>query len=223
MIDSHAHIYAKEFDEDRDAVIARAQEAGITKIILANADCESLPKLLEVCKHYPEMCVGSIGLHPTDVDANYQQQIDTLKAAFDSYPFVAIGEIGVDLYWDKTYIAEQKDALKQQFEWAVEKDLPVILHIRDAFELFYEIMGECKDLPLRGVIHSFSGNETDVEKIKSLGNFYFGINGIATFKNSKMDEVIRHIGLDHLLIETDAPFLAPVPKRGKRNEPAFVA
>ena len=223
MIDSHAHIYSDVFDEDRDEVIARAKEAGIDKIILANADMISLPKLLDVCKKYPDTCYGSIGLHPTDVKADYKELLAELKSHFDDYPFVAIGEIGVDLYWDKTFEQEQKDALLTQIAWAVEKDLPIILHIRDAFDLFYEIMDACPELPAKGVIHSFSGTIEDVRRIKALGNFYFGINGIATFKNSNMDDVVKEIGLDRLMIETDAPFLAPVPKRGKRNEPAFVA
>ncbi len=223
MIDSHAHIYSDAFDEDRDEVVARAKEAGVDKIILANADMESLPKLLEVCNKYPDTCFGSIGLHPTDIKEDYKEVLAELKSHIGDYPFVAIGEIGVDLYWDKTFEKEQKDALLTQIAWAVEKDLPIILHIRDAFDLFYEIMDECQELPSKGVIHSFSGTVEDVKRIKALGNFYFGINGIATFKNSNMDDVVREIGLDRLLIETDAPFLAPVPKRGKRNEPAFVA
>ncbi|MGL4291965.1 MAG: TatD family hydrolase [Bacteroidales bacterium] len=222
MIDTHAHIYAKEFDPDRDDVVKRAIEAGVEKIILANVDRNSLQSLLDVCQKYPDICVPTIGLHPTEIGADYEKELDYLETQIGLHPYKAIGEIGFDLYWDKTYHKEQVDAFRRQTEWAHKLNLPVIIHVRDAFGLLHPELERCKSLNLHGIIHSFSGNAEDVRKIRSYGDYYFGINGIATFKKSTLPEVIREIGIDHLVVETDAPYLAPVPFRGKRNEPSLV-
>lgn len=222
MIDTHAHIYSEEFDLDREDVIKRAKEAHIDHIILANVDVESFPKMIKTCLLYPEICLPSVGLHPTSVDSNFQQQLDILVKKISQYDFKAVGEIGLDLYWDQTFRQEQLEAFEQQLRWASELDLPVIIHVREAFEELHKTINKVKHLNLSGVIHSFSGNTTDVKRIKDAGNFLFGINGIVTFKKSSLDEVVKEIGLSHLVLETDAPYLAPVPLRGKRNEPSYM-
>lgn len=222
MIDTHAHIYSEEFDADRDEVIKRALERGVDKIILANVDSESLAPLLQTCHDYPNLCIPTIGLHPTSVDANYEKVLAVMRARSGEYPFRAIGEIGLDLYWDTTYREQQLAAFDEQLLWAAELDLPVIIHVRDAFEDLHMALAKRSDLNLRGIIHSFSGNADDVRRIRTYGDFYFGINGIVTFKKSTLPEVIKAIGPTHLVVETDAPYLAPVPHRGKRNEPAYV-
>lgn len=223
MIDTHAHIYAEEFDQDRDDVVKRAVERGIEKIILANVDSESLNPLIETCNKYPDVCIPTIGLHPTSVDANYKQVLADMRARMGECEFKAIGEIGLDLYWDKTYREEQLVAFDEQLLWAAELDFPVIIHVRDAFDDLHMALSKRADLNLRGIIHSFSGDAEDVRRIRTYGDFYFGINGIVTFKKSTLPEVVKAIGAEHLVVETDAPYLAPVPHRGKRNEPAYVA
>ncbi|MEG1587489.1 MAG: TatD family hydrolase [Bacteroidales bacterium] len=222
MIDTHAHIYSEEFDQDREEVIKRAVGAGVEQIILANVDAGSLEPLLKIWKQHPDVCIPTIGLHPTSVEADFEEQLSILEKEIDRYPFCAIGEIGIDLYWDKTYREQQLVAFGRQLQWAHERDLPVIIHVRDAFEDLHRTLETHKHLNLRGIIHSFSGTAEDVEKIRENGDFLFGINGIATFKKSHLPDVIRTIGADHLVVETDAPYLAPVPYRGKRNEPAYV-
>lgn len=222
MIDTHAHIYSSEFDLDRNEVIQRAIEAGVTHIILANVDSESFPQLIQTWQTYPEICVPTLGLHPTNVQENYRDELAFLESQLDKYPYCAIGEIGLDLYWDKSFLAQQYDAFEIQMGWAAKKDLPVIIHIRDAFEEMHHALKQLAALPKRGIIHSFSGSVADVHKIKEAGNFLFGINGIVTFKKSTLPDVVKEIGLNHLVLETDAPYLAPTPHRGKRNEPALM-
>ena len=222
MIDTHAHIYAEEFDEDRAEVIKRAKEAGVSHIVLANVDRESFPSMMKTCSEYPDMCIPTIGLHPTSIGENWKEELSFMEEQLHKYDFKAIGEIGLDLYWDKTYLKEQIEALETQLRWASERNLPVIIHVRDAFPELHEVLHRMKGLKLRGIIHSFSGDAQDVGKIKEAGDFLFGINGIVTFKKSTLPEVVKEIGLNHLVVETDAPYLAPAPHRGKRNEPAYV-
>ena len=195
MIDTHTHIYLTEFDNDRDDVVLRAREAGITKVILPNVDLTTIRSLDEAVNRYTGFCFPAMGLHPTSVDSNYKKALDHIAKLLDTSEYCAIGEIGLDLYWDKTFIAEQIDALTQQMRWASSKKLPVIIH---------------------------SGTPDDVSMISEFGDFYFGINGVATFKNVHMEDVVKKIGLHRLLLETDAPYLTPVPFRGKRNEPAYI-
>ena len=222
MIDTHAHIYSQEFDDDRDDVVRRAREAGLQKIVLANVDGSTIDDLLKTWKRYSDICVPTVGLHPTSVTPEYLHELASLEKKFTEYPFCAIGEVGLDLYWDKQYRSEQMDLFARQLSWAAEVDLPVIVHVRDAFTELHEVMSKCKKSNLRGVIHSFSGDADDVRKLKDYGDFLFGINGIVTFKKSALPDLIPTIGLDNLLVETDCPYLAPVPYRGKRNEPSYV-
>lgn len=222
MIDTHAHIYSEEFDQDREEVIKRAREAGVEQIVLANVDRESLNPLLQTWKDYPDICIPTIGLHPTSVGENFESELDFIGQQIAHYPFKAIGEIGLDLYWDQTFREQQLIAFETQLGWASQQNLPVIIHVRDAFADLHEVLTKTRSLQLQGIIHSFSGTTEDVRRIRENGDFYFGINGIATFKKSTLPDVIREIGLDHLVVETDAPYLAPMPYRGKRNEPSYV-
>ncbi len=222
MIDTHAHIYSEEFDTDRDEVINRARTAGLSHIILANVDRSSYEPMLKTCSDYPDICIPTLGLHPTSIAEDWKTELDFIESKLDEHPFAAIGEIGLDLYWEKKFINEQQTAFKTQLQWAAERDLPVIIHVRDAFPELHSTLSEMKHLNLRGIVHSFSGDLEDVQKIKDAGNFLFGINGIVTFKKSTLPDIVKAIGIDHIVIETDSPYLSPMPHRGKRNEPANV-
>ncbi|MCH5327406.1 MAG: TatD family hydrolase [Coprobacter sp.] len=222
MVDTHTHIYLPEFDADREAVVGRAREAGLTRLVLPNVDLTTVQPLTETVAQYPGFCLPAMGLHPTSVDDGYRQTLDAVFRLLDEGAYCAVGEIGLDLYWDKTYAAEQIDALKQQMIRASEKNLPVIIHCREAMPEMLQVLEELKPLPMRGVFHSFAGTVDDVAVIAAAGDFCFGINGVVTFKNVHIDDVVREIGLHRLLLETDAPYLSPVPFRGKRNEPAYI-
>ena len=222
MIDTHSHIYSEEFDNDRSDVINRALESGVNKIILANVDLESYQPLINTCNVNPGVCFPTVGLHPTSIKENYKDILSILKDRLNDQKFVAIGEIGLDLYWDKTFIKEQIEAFETQIEWSLELNLPIIVHVRDAFKELHEVLQKYKDRNIRGIIHSFSGDSEDVIKIKEFKDLYFGINGVVTFKNSSLSKIIPEIGLEKIVLETDAPYLSPVPFRGKRNESSYV-
>lgn len=222
FIDTHAHLYTEEFDEDRAEIIQRALDANVQKILLPNIDWESVPKMYDLEQQYPENCFAMMGLHPTSVAANYQEILAEMYQELHRRKFVAIGEIGIDLYWDKTFVIEQKEAFKTQISWAKEFDIPFVIHARDSFQEIYEVLDDVWEDKLRGVFHCFTGTEKDVEKIMSYQNMYFGIGGVSTFKKSDLSTVIPSIPLDKLLLETDSPYLAPVPKRGRRNESSYI-
>ena len=221
LIDTHSHIYSEEFDTDRVQTIQRAKNAGISHIILPNVDSESLPRMLSLETEYPDYCYTAIGLHPTSVKENYQEELTLVKSELDRRKWIAIGEIGIDLYWDKTSLNEQIIAFQQQIEWALEYKLPVIIHVRNSFSETMQALEPYKDSGLKGVFHSFTGSIKDAHEIIEFGGFKLGINGIVTFKNSGLDTVIEQIDLKHLLLETDSPYLTPSPHRGKRNESAY--
>lgn len=222
MVDTHTHIYLPEFDEDREAVVERAEKSGITCMILPNVDAETILPLQQTLKDYPSLCRGAMGLHPTSVNENYISDLRNIEAELDRGEYCAVGEIGVDLYWDRSFAKEQFEAFGIQVRWACERNLPVIIHSRDAFDEIVSVLKSLSSLPLKGVFHSFGGTPEQVRMIRELGDFYFGINGIVTFKNARLDATVQEIGLDLLLLETDAPYLAPVPFRGKRNEPSYI-
>lgn len=222
MIDTHSHIYDQSFDNDIDNVINRALENGVDKILMPNIDLETIEPMLKLSDAYPHNCFSMMGLHPTSVDDNYLDVLKKIYLLFDKYKFIGVGEIGLDLYWDKSFLAQQIDALKIQLSWAIEKDLPISLHVRDAFDEAFEVFDSIDTSRLRGVFHSFGGNHEQLKKVLSYSNFMIGINGVVTFKNSKLDEVLKDFNLDRVVLETDAPYLTPVPFRGKRNEPAYV-
>lgn len=223
MIDTHSHIYAEEFDKDRDETIERAKVAGVEKIILPNVDSDSLQRMLDTEKLFPDYCYAAIGLHPTSVGENVASELARVRSELECRKYIAIGEIGIDLYWDKTFRREQIDALHTQLDWALEFDLPVIIHVRDSHLDTIEAMKDYSGKGLRGVFHCFTGSHIEAEQIFALGNFMLGIGGVVSFKNSGLSDNLRHIPLNRLVLETDAPYLAPTPHRGKRNEPAYLS
>ncbi len=222
MIDTHAHIYASEFDNDRDDVVQRALEQGVEKILLPNIDLESIQPMLATEAAYPDVCRSMMGLHPCYVDSNVKQTLDTIHSWFDKHSFIAVGEIGIDLYWDKTYKAEQEMAFITQLNWAKEMNLPVVIHTRDSIEETLALLRSEQDGSLSGVFHCFGGSVEEAKAINDLG-FHLGLGGVSTFKNGGMDKVIPHLDMNYVILETDCPYLAPVPHRGKRNEPAYVS
>lgn len=222
MIDTHSHIYSEEFDTDRAETIQRAKEAGISHIILPNCDSGTLPGMLAMEAEYPGYCHAAIGLHPTSVKADYEKELDLVKSELERREFIAIGEIGIDFYWDKTYYKEQVIAFQKQIEWGLEYKLPVIIHVRDSFRETMDALAPYKGSALKGVFHSFIGTLEEAQEIIAFGGFKLGINGIVTFKNSGLAAVVEQIELQHILLETDSPYLTPTPHRGKRNESAYV-
>lgn len=222
MIDSHSHIYSEEFEADRDEVIRRAQDIGVKHIILPNCDSGTLTQMLTLEAVYSGYCHATIGLHPTSVKENYEEELALIKSELERRDYLAIGEIGIDLYWDKTFYNEQVLVFKKQIEWALQYHLPVIIHVRDSFRDTMNELKPFKNSELTGVFHSFTGTLEEAQEIIDFGGFKLGINGIVTFKNSGLAEVIEKIDLKHLLLETDSPYLTPVPYRGKRNESAYV-
>ncbi|WP_162045298.1 TatD family hydrolase [Vibrio taketomensis] len=220
MIDTHAHIYASEFDNDRDLVVERALNQGIDKILLPNIDLESIEPMLATEAAYPTICRSMMGLHPCYVDSNVDQTLATIYSWFSKHNFIAVGEIGIDLYWDKTYRTEQEKAFVTQLNWAKEMQLPVVIHTRDSIEETLSLLRGEQDGSLHGVFHCFGGSVEEAKAINDLG-FHLGLGGVSTFKNGGMDQVIPHLDMDYVILETDCPYLAPVPHRGKRNEPAY--
>jgi TatD DNase family protein len=220
-IDTHAHIYSPKFDSDREEVVQRAVENGVDKIYMPNIDVDSIDAMLEAELRYPGVCIPMMGLHPCDVGKDFEKQLYVMEAWLDKRPFAAVGEIGLDLYWDKTFFEHQKEALKIQIDWAKRKGLPIILHCRESIDETIEIVKGMKDDPLTGIFHCFTGDLEQAKQIIDMG-FLLGIGGVATFKNGGLDKVIPEIGLEHLVLETDAPYLAPVPHRGKRNSPEYI-
>ena len=223
LIDTHAHLYAKEFDEDREAVLQEAINVGVKKILLPNIDESSIEGMHALCEQFPDVCFPMMGLHPCSVKANYEEQLATIKAAFQVNKHIAIGEIGIDLYWDKSLVREQMLAFEAQIKWAKEVGLPIVIHARDSFDEIFEVVDGLNDERLTGIFHCFTGTEEQAHKILNYGGFKLGIGGVVTFKNSGLSEVLKNVPLTALVLETDAPYLAPVPKRGKRNESAYVS
>jgi len=223
MIDTHSHIYTEEFDADSAEAIQRAKDAGVKHIILPNVDSETLPRMLALEATYPYYCSAAIGLHPTSVNENYQQELNLAKTELERRKYIAVGEIGIDLYWDKTFLKEQILCFQQQIEWALAYKLPVIIHIRNSFRETMDVLQPFKNKGLTGVFHSFTGSLAEAEEMLAFGGFLLGINGIVTFKNSGLAEVVSKIDIKNIILETDSPYLTPTPHRGKRNESAYLA
>ncbi|MEI8205177.1 MAG: TatD family hydrolase [Bacteroidota bacterium] len=221
MIDTHSHIYSEEFDADITDVIQRAKDVGVQHIILPNVDRDTLSRMLKLESDYPDYCHACIGLHPTYVKAEYDDELAIVKNELERRKYFAIGEIGIDLYWDKTFLKEQIIVFQQQIEWALEYDLPVIIHVRNSFNETMNALAPFKKRGLTGVFHSFTGSIETAREIIKMGGFKFGINGTVTYKNSGLPAVLQQIDLEYLLLETDSPYLTPVPHRGKRNESAY--
>ena len=222
LIDSHTHIYGEEFDLDREAMLQRADEAGVGQMVLPCVDRESYERMLPLVVAHPLRLFPCIGLHPTSVKEDYQAELTYMREQLELHRPTAVGEIGLDFYWDRTYEAEQVAAFREQLQWAARLDLPVILHIREAFSKAFEILRAVNLPELHGVFHSFTGSSEELEEALSFERFAIGINGVVTFKNSSLKDYVTRVPLGRLLLETDAPYLAPTPNRGKRNEPSFL-
>jgi len=221
FIDTHTHLYLPEFDTDRDEVVSRAISNGISKMLLPNIDLDSVEPLLSAVGKDPGICYPMAGLHPTSVKEDYLSQLEKLEYIFTLHRFIAIGEIGIDLYWDKTFLREQIISFRRQIEFACERNLPVVIHSRDAFPEVFSVLDEFKGKNLKGVFHAFTGNINDAWKAIEIG-FKLGIGGIVTFKNSGLDKIVKETGPEHIILETDSPYLAPAPFRGKRNESSYI-
>ena len=223
FIDTHTHLFLKQFEDDIDDVIEIAIRSGITKMFLPNISSETTDSMLQLCEKYPENCFAMMGLHPCDVKKEtMEKELLHVEEMLEKEKFIAVGEIGLDLYWDKTTLEIQKMAFEFQIELAKKHKLPIVIHVRNSFEQAIEIVENLNDENLSGVFHCFTGNVDDSKRITDLGNFYLGIGGVLTFKNSGVDTTIEKIDMKHLLLETDSPYLSPTPFRGKRNESKYI-
>ena len=207
MIDTHSHLFAEEFADDLPQVIERAKAAGVRKVFMPNIDDTTIRELLEVCEAYKGFCYPMLGFHPTSVDGDYKARLMPMKKL---------------LYWDKTYLKEQQAALDEQIHWALEYDLPLIIHCREAFPELFEVLSPYKNTNLSGIFHSFTGNAEEAEQLSDYPAFRIGINGVVTFKKSTLPETLKNVPLGKIVLETDSPYLAPVPNRGKRNETSYI-
>jgi TatD DNase family protein len=219
--DTHTHLYAQEFDIDRPAMIKRAIDSGISRLFLPNIDCQSIQPMLDLVWAFPENCFPMMGLHPCSVDEDVEAQLFQIQKWLKKRKFYAIGEIGLDYYWTLDFKEQQISAFKKQLQWAIQFNLPVVIHSRNSTADVIAVLKEMNHSKLRGIFHCFSGTEEEAKEIISLG-FYLGIGGVLTFKNSGLDKAIENISLEHLVLETDAPYLAPIPYRGKRNESVYL-
>ena len=223
FIDTHSHLFLEEFTDDLPEVIDRAKTAGVSKIFMPNIDCSTIEVMLKVTKQYEGYCYAMMGLHPTSVNENYREELAEMKRLLDlPNSYAAIGEIGMDLYWDKTFLKEQTEVFDTQIQWALEYGLPVVIHSRESFDEVYSVIKNYSDTGLTGIFHSFTGTLDEALKLLEFGSFKLGINGVVTFKKSTLPEVLKHIPLERIVLETDSPYLTPVPNRGKRNESANV-
>jgi len=221
FVDTHAHLYAKQFEEDQAEMLQRSFDQKIERICLPNIDSTSIKAMLDLESAYPQQCFAMMGLHPCSVKENYKEELATVKEWLDRRSFCAVGEIGIDLYWDKSFFAQQKEAFIQQIQWAKDLNLPIVIHAREATDIIIDIIRQEKAANLRGIFHCFGGSVEQAKTIIDLG-FYLGIGGVLTFKKSGLDQVLVDVPLERLVLETDAPYLAPSPFRGKRNESAYI-
>lgn len=221
LIDTHAHLYVDAFSEDREEMLQRAWDAGVEQVFLPNIDQDSIPEMLALEEAHPERCVAMMGLHPCHVKEDYEAQLAEVKKWWEQRSFAAVGEIGIDLYWDKSTFEWQKDAFLRQVALAKKYGKPIVIHSREATQEVIELLEEEKGEDLYGIFHCFTGSKEEAEAIHELG-FFLGIGGVVTFKNAGLDKTVQELPLEWLVLETDSPYLAPAPKRGKRNESAYV-
>jgi len=221
ITDTHTHLYSEQFSEDRNEMIQRAIDVGVSRFFIPAIDSTYLNAMLDLEKSFPDNVFLMMGLHPTHVKENFEEELDFVKKWLDKRTFYAVGEIGIDLYWDKTSLKNQQIAFKTQIQWAKEKNLPIVIHCRDAFDEIFEVLEEVKDEKLFGIFHCFSGNLEQAKKAISF-HMKLGIGGVVTFKNGKIDQFLNEIPIEHIVLETDSPYLAPSPFRGKRNESSYI-
>ncbi|MBL6666841.1 MAG: TatD family hydrolase [Flavobacteriaceae bacterium] len=221
LIDTHTHLYVEAFDEDRDQVIEKAIAVGVERFYLPAIDSTYTARMLDLEKKYPDHIRLMMGLHPTHVKENYKEELLHVEQFLAKRNFAAVGEIGIDLYWDKSFLKQQQEAFDAQISWAKEKELPIVIHCRDAFDEVFEVLEGHKGEDLSGIFHCFTGTKEQAEKAIGL-NLKLGIGGVLTFKNGKIDQFLDQISIDHIVLETDAPYLAPAPFRGKRNQSEYL-
>jgi len=222
LIDTHTHLYGEAFDGDREDMVRRAIDSGIEQLFLPNIDTASIEPLYDLCNRFPENCFAMMGLHPGSVDAHWEERLAIIQSNLFNNTHIAVGEIGMDLYWDKSFKAEQAEAFRRQIIWAKELKLPIVIHAREAFKEIFEVVDALNDADLSGVFHCFTGTNEQAQHILNYGGFYLGIGGVVTYKNAGLAEVLKSIDLKHLILETDSPYLPPVPHRGQRNESAYL-
>jgi TatD DNase family protein len=221
ITDTHTHLYSEQFNDDRKAMMQRAKEAGVSRFFIPAIDSSYTESMFSLEKENPDTVFLMMGLHPTSVKENYLEELIHVKNWIDKRNFYAIGEIGIDLYWDKSFLTQQQEAFKTQIKWAKEKNLPIVIHCRNAFDEIFEILEAEKANDLRGIFHCFTGTLEQAKQAISY-NMKLGIGGVTTFKNGKIDAFLHEIDLKHIVLETDSPYLAPVPFRGKRNESSYI-
>ena len=222
FIDTHTHLYSDSFLEDRDEMILRALDAGVHKMLLPNIDVDSIDGMLDLEKRFPDNCFPMMGLHPTSVKEDWEEQLKRIEENLFSRKFIAVGEIGIDLYWETTFKEQQIQAFIKQIEWAKQLQIPIVIHARNSFPEIFDVLDQYNDERLKGVFHCFTGTIEDARKVQNYGGFLFGIGGVLTFKKSGLDEVVRQLNINELILETDSPYLAPSPNRGKRNESSYI-
>ncbi|WP_411273992.1 TatD family hydrolase [Daejeonella sp.] len=221
LTDTHTHLYYEADPEKLAQLMQRCFDNNIKRLFLPNVDSSSIPQIVNLARLYPENCFPMLGLHPCDVKVNYQDELILIRQEKDKARIYAIGEIGIDLHWDKTTLALQQDAFRQQIGWAIELDLPIVIHCREAFEEIFEILTEFRSDKLRGIFHCFTGTAEQAARVIEI-DFYLGIGGVLTYKNSGLDQSIAEVSLDHIVLETDSPYLTPAPFRGKPNESSYL-
>lgn len=222
FIDTHAHLYLPEFDGDRLKIEKECLNTGVKVVLMPNIDESSIEPMLQLERQNPQVFLPMMGLHPCSVGKDFEEVLARMKSLFQTHKFYGVGETGIDLYWDKTFIKEQILSLEIQINWAKEFNLPLILHVRDSFNEVLEVLDKHNDASLRGIFHCFTGNEQQAKHIISYGGFMLGIGGVVTYKTSTLPEVLKSVSLNHLVLETDSPYLPPVPFRGKRNESSYL-
>ena len=223
MIDTHSHLFVEEFSDDLRQTIQRAKDAGVTYIFMPNIDDTTISDMLRVCSEFPGYCFPMLGFHPTSVNAQSMSVVKDMKRLLDGeHPYIAIGEVGMDLYWDKTYLKEQQRVFDEQIQWALEYQLPLVIHCREAYPELFEVLKPYKDTELSGVFHSFTGTQDEADELMEYTRFMIGVNGVVTFKKSSLPGILQSIPLNRLVLETDSPYLAPTPYRGKRNESSYI-
>jgi TatD DNase family protein len=223
FVDTHTHLYSSQFNEDRDVVIQNCLKHGVQKLLLPNIDLSSIEGMMDLVDKYPNICYPMMGLHPCSVDENVEQTLAQIEVYFhENHKFIAVGEIGIDLYWDKSFLKEQIKAFEIQINWAKKYRLPIVIHARDSFDEIFQVLDRLNDEYLRGVFHCFTGDLDQANKVIAYGGFKLGIGGVVTFKKSGLDEVLKNISLENIILETDSPYLAPTPYRGKRNQSTYI-
>ncbi len=222
FVDTHTHLFVDAFDDDRSEIVQKAIDAGVEKMLLPNIDIDTIDAMNNLAKDFPQHCFPMMGLHPGSIKEDWEERLEVVRKHLFEGDYIAVGEIGMDLYWDKTFVKEQAEAFRRQVEWAKELKLPIVIHAREAFEPIFEILDEINDDRLTGVFHCFTGTEEQANHVIQYGGFKLGIGGVLTYKKAALDQVLEKIDLKHLILETDSPYLPPVPYRGKRNESSYI-